>query len=166
MREKYLRKTFAGMPLTDKGEREDVVFRFYKEIRRKHEKEPALSTFYFAFSVFISLILFGVNPVIFGVLAVSIGDTFSAFVGKKFGKIKILYNKEKSLAGSAAFLVTTFIATAIFLYFYPQLVSIHILKAALLISLVGTFAETIPTINDNITVPMFVAAAVWLISLI
>jgi dolichol kinase len=76
------------------------------------------------------------------ILILALGDSISTVLGARFGKTKLLYNKKKSLEGTLAFF---FAALASWYFVGP---------AAIPLAFVAAMAETIPAIEDNLTIPI------------
>ena len=94
--------------------------------------------------------------IICSLLIMSIADSFAAIIGIKYGKTKI-YNG-KSLEGSFAFFVTSFLILNIFIL---DLSIIKCIFIALIVTLVELFS--FHRINDNITIPIFAALSIKLL---
>lgn len=92
-----------------------------------------------------------------GLLALAYGDGIAALVGKrlKFGEM-IIFGSKKSVAGSSAMLVTTFVVISVYMYAVGLCTS---LSQNLLCSFVAAFGATLaemctPLGIDNFTVPL------------
>jgi dolichol kinase/phosphoserine phosphatase len=80
---------------------------------------------------------------IIGIL--TLGDSASAFIGRKFGRTLLPFNKNKTLEGSIAGFLAAFLGATLFLN------PVH----SLIASLIGMAIEAVPSpINDNITIPL------------
>jgi dolichol kinase len=145
---------------------EQVIFGFLKEVKRRREKEPLLATFYYLFSTFMTLILFGAPFAAFGLIAVAIGDAAASLVGKYCGRHKLRWNKEKSVEGWIGFFAATAISIFIFLQFMPQFAVFNPLWLAIAAGITGATIETIPTVNDNTIIPLGVGFVIWLLALL
>jgi uncharacterized protein (TIGR00297 family) len=105
-----------------------------------------------------------------GILAV--GDGCATLVGRYFNGTRIPWNREKSVAGSAAFVVAGGAAGVLLCWWsaprivppaYPWFPIVGPLSAALAAAAV----ETIPIrLDDNVSVPATSAAVLWWISLV
>ncbi|MBI5547246.1 MAG: hypothetical protein HY901_25470 [Deltaproteobacteria bacterium] len=99
-----------------------------------------------------------------GVLILAFGDPAAAWLGKRYGTLKLY--RSKSLIGSLAFVAAgTIVAGTFLLLFYPDLPLGRRLLAAAAASVVGAVAELFsgPKLDDNLTIPIasvLVAAAV------
>ena len=139
---------------------------FIRQFRRRKEKQPFFAIFSFFLAGTICLILFGQAIAIFAILTLGFGDSLSAIIGSKFGKNKILWNKDLSVEGSVAFFAAAAFAIYLFLLWQPQLAIVSVLATAIVASFVGMLVETTPTVNDNAIIPLAVGAALWLLTLL
>jgi len=110
-----------------------------------------------------------------GILALMMmcgGDGLADVIGRRFGAIKIPFNKEKSFAGSAAMFGGGFLFALIFVaafnawgYFYQPVTFPSALYAIAIISLVATLVESFPFQDiDNITVTLAaISFGLWLL---
>jgi phytol kinase len=136
-------------------------------------------TAYFAFSCTLLLLIFHLGweqgfprgyayYAMAGIMAMTWGDALASIIGKRFGRhsYSVLGNggHKRTLEGSLACFVFTFIAVAITLAILSSLSLPLILLAALIAALVGTFLEAVsPSGVDNLTVPIGVSIALfWL----
>lgn len=177
MRNKYIDKIISEIPDPHRHEiikgtaqirrfEEEVVFGFMKDVTRKREKEPMLATFYYLLSTLLALIFFGAPYAVFGLFAIAIGDCAATLVGKPFGKHKIFWNREKSVEGWIGFFAATAFSIFAFLHLFPQYAVYNPLSIAVIAGVAGAMIETIPTVNDNTSIPLGVAAVIWLFSFI
>ncbi len=122
----------------------------FKIVDRKEDLEvmPAKGAINFFVGIFIVSIFFDVKTLYISIVVLSLGDSFSTVVGKKFGRHKIPYNSKKSVEGFLAFVVFAFVGSMFFCDF----------KVALILSIFGAFVESLPIkIDDNIAIPISVA---------
>ena len=177
LRQKYLNNIIEGMPVAQKKGilqganqikkfEEEVLFGFMKDVTRKKEKEPMLATFYYLLSAFLALVLFGTPFAIFGLFSIAIGDAFATLIGKYFGKHKLFWNSEKSIEGWIGFFAATSLSIFAFLLVFPQFAVFNPLWIAVIAGVAGASIETIPTINDNSSIPLGVGFVIWIASLI
>ncbi|KYC44570.1 MAG: Cytidylyltransferase family protein [Candidatus Methanofastidiosum methylothiophilum] len=114
-----------------------------KTVRDYEEVDLSAAT-YFIISSFFTVLLFEKFIAIAAISYNSIGDFFSAIIGKRFGKIKYMGGK-KSLEGSIACFVSCFI------------VGLFVLNPLMAIAgaLAATFAEGyLIKVNDNLSIPI------------
>jgi dolichol kinase len=90
------------------------------------------------------------------------GDGFSALVGRAVGRHKIWYNRGKSWEGTAAGIVMGFLGALLFIAWYASDTG-HGYPVPLVLTVCGIGAvfamlgESLPGIQDNISVPIFAA---------
>lgn len=121
---------------------------------RDYEKVDLSAATYFIISSFFTVLLFEKNIAIAAICYNSVGDFFSAIIGKKYGKIKYMGGK-KSIEGSLACFVSCL------------LVGLLILNPLMAISgaLAATFAEGyLIKVNDNLSIPIISGIILTLVS--
>jgi len=95
------------------------------------------------------------NPIgMIAMIQLSVGDGFADLAGRKFGKNKWFFNSKKSIEGTFGFFITSFLFTEIFinnLYHFN-----YGIEKIFIISLVSSLIETLPKIDDNISIPFSV----------
>lgn len=118
--------------------------------RQSEHAFPLIAPILWAIGVLFALLLFS-DPWVLtvGLIPLAVGDSISTLVGKKFGRTKLVLNK--TLEGTTAFFVSTFVVLALVL---P-------VGSALAIALASAGIEIVP-VNDNLTLPV---AGVFLASL-
>ena len=126
-----------------------------------------LGTVYYAISLLIlALITFSPlsNPSIgaAGILIMGYGDGMAAVAGKRFGRRKYyIFGCEKSLEGSLAMFLISFIICYILLSIFPVP---WLFLFCILIALFATFCEGItPHGFDNLTVPLGTSLFYWIL---
>ncbi len=131
-------------------------FRIFKAMELE-EKNPG--TIYYAISLTVCTFLCYIKTdVIFlpflGILAMTWGDGLAAIIGDKW-PVKQL-REGKSLGGSIAFFISTFIITLLYLHIYSVLPSITaVILVSFLTALLGGLIELYSPKNmDNLTVPL------------
>ncbi|MBD3263026.1 hypothetical protein GF374_01455, partial [Candidatus Woesearchaeota archaeon] len=133
MREKYFKSLINDMDLPEPNKKQllananrfakyetKLLHSFIEQFKRRKEKQPLFATFAFILSGTICFILFGKIIAILAIITLAFGDSASAIIGKKFGKHKLLWNKELSVEGSIAFFASASIAVYLFLAWQPQ----------------------------------------------
>tara|TARA_B100000242_G_scaffold42208_1_gene25194 strand:- start:77 stop:811 length:735 start_codon:yes stop_codon:yes gene_type:complete len=94
---------------------------------------------------------------IVSIMQLAIGDGFSDIVGRAIGETKWKHNNKKSIEGSIAFLVTSFFSSVYMIEFFNLVYKTNYeysLINLLIISLSCSLIETVPDIDDNISVPI------------
>ncbi len=126
----------------------------FKKIARPREYYFVNSSSLYVLGLALLVPVFSQPAVISGVLILAFADPAAAWIGKRWGKLKLY--QSKSLAGSLAFVgAGTIVAAAFLLALYPQLGLGPRLAAALCASVVGSVAELFSTrIDDNLTIPI------------
>jgi dolichol kinase len=115
----------------------------------------------YAISILLTMITFPKVIAIIAILTLAWADPLSALVGIKFGKKKI--SKGKTVAGSAAFFVTTLICCLVSLCVFHGAFKPKYLFLSLAVALFVTCFELIPLkLDDNLTIPLFTAVTVWI----
>jgi len=97
------------------------------------------------------------------------GDGLAPLFGKRFGTIKYsILNNEKSLQGSLAMLVFSYLASLMFsLIILPSAINITFIINLLIIALVATIIEAIsPKDIDNILIPLVILPATMILFII
>ena len=94
------------------------------------------------------------------------GDAAAAIVGEKYGKLQYYVFAKKSLEGSAAMFLVSFLSIEASLLFFSTLYSLPLFTlsvAALVVASVATLAEALSPLGfDNLTVPL-IGASVFLL---
>ncbi|RLF91070.1 hypothetical protein DRN46_02335 [Thermococci archaeon] len=123
---------------------------------KEDSKKPFLPTFYFLLSSLVLLLIFWEKIEIFysSVSILSVGDSVSSIVGASLGRRKLPYpmDSNKTIEGSASFLLSSFLVSNVFLDW----------KGALASSLIACFFEAIGRVNDNLSVPFSSALGPYL----
>ncbi|KAJ6807847.1 putative phytol kinase, chloroplastic [Iris pallida] len=136
-----------------------------KSITREGKPEELLRgpLYYVLVLTFCVLVFWRDSPVGILVLAMmSGGDGFADIVGRRYGMLKLPYNRQKSWVGSISMFIFGFLSSVGMLYYYSAMGYLYLdLENAVgkvaLVSLVATMVESLPiteTIDDNISVPV------------
>jgi dolichol kinase len=136
-----------------------LVEKFFKPIARPRELHKTNSATWYLLALCSVTPFFSRDAVITGILVLGFGDPAAAWIGKRYGKLKLYRNK--SVAGSLAFFVTSMLVACAFLFKFSQPSLAGIFAAAL----AGTIAELYTTrLDDNLTVPTAatLAAAIFM----
>ncbi|XP_055812834.1 probable phytol kinase 3, chloroplastic [Solanum dulcamara] len=102
------------------------------------------------------------SPISIGIICnLCAGDGFADIVGRRFGKQKLPYNKNKSFAGTIAMATAGFVASIGFLHYFSLFgyiqVSSKMVLVFLFMSLAAALVESHPLsseLDDNLTVPL------------
>jgi dolichol kinase len=122
---------------------EDIIEDEFKTYERRKEL-PFRGAITFYFSCSLVTFLFEPSVAIASIAVLAFADSLSTVVGSFVGEHKLPINKKKSWEGSTIFFLTTII---ILLFFISPL-------KALIASVVVTFVEMLPRVDDNLTVPL------------
>jgi dolichol kinase len=100
--------------------------------------------------VLIAVVFFPLRSALAATMVLTVGDPVASFVGRRFGHTEDVGSRTKTLQGSIAFLISSFLATS---FLVP-------LVQSFAVSLVGMFVELVSLrIDDNFTVPISAAFA-------
>ena len=127
---------------------------FIENLERKENlSKPGIQSLYLLLGVLMSYLLFK-KEAFYGIVTLAVGDAFSGIVGYYLGKRKLPYNPKKTLEGTLAFFISSFIALSLILE--PA--------KALIISLISSFVESLPLkIDDNFTLPLISSFTAYLL---
>ena len=129
-----------------------------------------LGLVYYAFSYTVLALFFASKPYVIaaGVLPMAYGDASAAIIGEKYGKTQYHVFAKKSLEGSGAMFLVSFLSLEVSLLFFSTLYSLSMIiltLVALAVALVTTIAEALSPLGfDNITVPLLGASIFLLLS--
>lgn len=146
-------------------------FNLADAVSRSGKREEALGGPMIYVSVlFISLLAFFRDSPI-GVVAIAqmaVGDGLADIFGRKWGKQKWFFDRNKSYVGTAAFIIGAFVASCALLQWlvFTGCLSFDVVghvTQLLLISVVCALVELVPGLDDNITVPLAAAVLSYLL---
>ncbi|XP_076909677.1 putative phytol kinase 3, chloroplastic [Bidens hawaiensis] len=118
---------------------------------------------YYAITITLCCVIYWrTSPIaIAGICNLCAGDGIADIIGRRFGKKKIPYNKDKSFAGSIAMATTGFIASVGYMYYFSMFSfvdkSFKMVVGFLVVSLVSAIVESHPIstkFDDNLLVPL------------
>ncbi|MBC8311235.1 MAG: hypothetical protein H8E72_02950 [Candidatus Marinimicrobia bacterium] len=120
---------------------------YFHSITRSFESTQFTGASFVFWGALLTFIIFDNKIAGIALIIMSFADAMAAIVGVGFGKTKLL---NKSLEGSFAFFMTTFLI--LYIFKIPLLLSLSV-------SMLATITELIqiPKINDNISIPLVVA---------
>lgn len=122
--------------IVDSTEREGVI-----------EEFPGKGALNFFLGSLLVLLLFGsnINVACAAIMILALGDSFATLVGKRYGRHKIFYSREKSVEGSIGGFVPAFLGALIFVSPLVALVG----------AVAGMAVESLPAkIDDNTIIPL------------
>jgi len=145
----------------------------YSPSKRVQEKMKGLSGItegghqlglvFYAISYTLLALFFSTKPYVIaaGVLPMAYGDAFAALIGEKYGKWHYCIFTKKSLEGSVAMFLASFLSLSFSLLYFSLLYAFPILNvvlAALGAAFIAALAESLSPLGfDNITVPILSA---------
>lgn len=125
------------------------------------EEGHHLGLFYYAVSYSLLALFFASKPyaIAAGVLPMAYGDASAAIIGEKYGKRQCHFFAKKSLEGSGAMLLVSFLSIEVSILFFSNFYPLPLLflaPVAFAVSSAATLAEAFSPLGfDNITVPLF-----------
>lgn len=135
-----------------------LLMKFFKPVAHAHEANRVNSSTWYATALVILTLT--QSPVLcFAAVAIlGVGDPFAAFIGRRFGKVRLIHGR--SLEGSIAFVVSgTAIAFALLRWLRPELGLGLALGVSFGAALAGAIAELFSLrIDDNLSIPLAAAA--------
>ncbi len=124
-------------------------------------REAAMTPF--AIAVLLTIISVPKLAALIGIYTLAIADPLAAVVGIRYGRHRISQNR--SIEGSLAFSAATLAIAALVLNWGTAATPLTIAAAASTIALSAAICEVIPIrIDDNLTIPLFVAFLTWVIA--
>lgn len=113
----------------------------------------------YVMGLLLTLISFPKVVALVAIYTLAVADPMSAIIGIKYGKTKVI--KGKSLEGSLAFFVSSFIITFLVFFWwtsYLQIMLGSVILLSFLVAVITSLFEMIPLrIDDNLTIPLFTA---------
>ena len=133
---------------------------FTKFVMRAEEQLKESAMMPYAMAVLLTIITFPKPIALVGIFTLAFADPMSAIIGIKFGKHKI--SEHRSYEGSAAFFISTFIATFLVLGTLSTGFGLMTLTLSFLMGVFCTGFDLIPLkIDDNLTIPIFTSISLW-----
>ena len=152
-------------------------FKFYKLlfVDKSHHEILKMINAYYLIMVVLILLFYGLRGeeykylVIISILAWGLGDAVAALIGIKFGKHKLdipFADNSKTIEGSLAMLITSFITCLVFLIIFMHFDAWKLVIAPILVSLSITYIEAISKDGvDNIFCPLIASMILFVFSL-
>lgn len=133
------------------------------------ERGHSLGLVFYAISYTLLALFFSSKPSVIaaGILPMAYGDSLASLLGEKYRRGRYKIFAEKSLVGSAAMLLGSFLSLAVSLIFFSALYSFPVygkLLQAIVTAAVATVIEALSPMGfDNLSVPAFGAGAFLLL---
>lgn len=135
---------------------------FTKLIMRAEEQLKESAMVPYAMAVLLTIITFPKHIALVGIYTLAFADPLSAIIGIRFGKHKI--SPTRSVEGSSAFFLSTFVVSLIVLAGYNSGFDATVFLVSALLGLFCALFDLIPLkIDDNLTIPLFTAVSLWTI---
>ncbi|MCF8058354.1 MAG: SEC59/DGK1/VTE5 family protein [Bacteriovoracaceae bacterium] len=119
----------------------------------------------YVMGILLTLISFPKVVALVAIYTLAVADPMSAIIGIKYGKTKVV--PHKSLEGSLAFFISTFIITFLVFFWWTSFLQIMIgpvFLLSFLVALIASLFEMIPLrLDDNLTIPLFTAGLTLLL---
>jgi len=147
------KKKYKLIKIKPIDEFENFIEEEFKSVERPNSL-PFKGAIEFGIGCFIATIAFSENIAIACIAVLSLADSLSTLVGYYFGKHKLPINKKKTWEGSTTFLIISFLILA----FFTNPLN------ALALALIATFAEMLPYVDDNLSIPIALGILMSLIS--
>jgi dolichol kinase len=130
-------------------------------VRAEEEVREAAMTPY-AIAVLLTILTVPKFAALIAIYTLAIADPLAAVVGIRYGTHPLVRNR--TLEGSGAFFGATLVISAVVLATTTAGPAVAVAGAAVAIALVATLFELIPLrIDDNLTIPLAVGFAAWVI---
>lgn len=115
--------------------------------------------------VLLTIITFPKEIALVGIYTLAFADPLSAIIGIRFGKHKI--SETRSIEGSFAFFLCTFLCSLIVLSGYYYGITFSILIISFILGVAGTVLDLFPLkIDDNLTIPLFTSTMLWVLTVL
>ena len=139
----------------------DILMWVLGPVAHPHERFKVNSATWYATALAILCMTGNAAACAAGVMALGLGDPAAAFIGRKWGRHKLVHNR--SLEGTVAFFVVAAIAiTAVFSVFHADMSWTTRIGGALVAALVGALAELFSgSVDDNFSIPLFAGLATY-----
>jgi dolichol kinase len=117
----------------------------------------------YAIAVLLTILTVPKLAALIAIYTLAIADPLAAVVGIRWGRRRIAQNR--SFEGSFAFFAATFVIAAIVLGTGTEAPALAVTGAAVTIGLAAAACEVLPLrIDDNLTIPLFVGFATWIVA--
>lgn len=141
------------------------VMPLMKFVMRAEEQLKESAMVPYAFAVLLTIITFPKPLALIAIYTLAISDPLSAIIGIKYGKRRVV--EHKSVEGSLAFLVSSFLISLFVLSATLGGFSASVLIISLVLSIGTSIFEMLPLkVDDNLTIPLFSAFFGWVVCLL
>lgn len=132
------------------------ALKHFGQIMRRNEIKGLSGNSYFILGLFTVAFFFPKPIALLSVLYLAVGDPVAAFVGTRFGRVKIV--GEKTLEGALANFVVSFLFSGAFGLFYLRMPATEAFILAAVGGTVSTVSELVYIyVDDNFSVPVLAA---------
>ena len=145
----------------------EVVARHFPSVNRllvraeEQFRESAMIPY--AIAVLLTILTVPKPAALVAIYTLAIADPLAAIVGITYGRRRIAQNR--SLEGSCAFFVATLAIAALVLSQGTDVSTMAVAGASVTIALTSAACELLPVrIDDNLTIPLFVGFATWVVA--
>lgn len=134
-----------------------ALMKFFKPIAHEHEARRVNSSTWYATALVLLTLTRSPVLCLIAVGILGVGDPMAAFIGRRFGRIKLLHGR--SLEGTLTFFLTgAAVAVALLRLFHPELGLGAALAMSATAALFGAVAELLSLrVDDNLSVPLAAA---------
>ena len=117
----------------------------------------------YAIAVLLTVLTVPKRAALVGIYTLAIADPLAAIVGIRYGRRRIAHNR--SLEGSLVFFTATLLIAGLVLGWGTDVPALAIVWASGTIGLAAAVCEVLPLrIDDNLTIPLFVGFATWIVA--
>jgi dolichol kinase len=132
-----------------------LFFRAEEQLR-----ESAMTPY--AIAILLTLITFPKPVALIAIYTLAIADPLSAIVGISWGRLRVVPNK--TVEGSSVFFGVTAAVSMAVLAWATAAALLPLVAAAVLIGVAAALFEMLPLrLDDNLTIPLFVGFAAWIV---
>jgi dolichol kinase len=138
-----------------------LALRYFGTVMRRNELMGLTGNSFFILGLFFVVFFFSKPIALLSILFLAVGDPVAAFVGTRYGRIKLIAGK--SLEGAAANFAVSGVVSAVFGVMYLEM-STYAWALGLVGGTVSAIAELLPFPgDDNFSVPVFAGIQLSLI---
>lgn len=135
---------------------------FTRFIIRAEEQLKESAMVPYAMAVLLTIVAFPKHIALTGIYALAFADPLSAIIGIRFGKHKL--SPTRTIEGSFAFFISIFLVTIFTLSGFNGGFEWPVLFIAITLGTICTLFDLVPLrLDDNLTIPLFTSAMLWII---